>query len=95
MFKRFFTFGSVVVFIFLIFVIFFFESISYLGGFGQALRVGVIVYSALHFSFVVRNIIIDKREKEESNLADVVVKRVIEEREKRKNKNLMKRGFIS
>ena len=90
MFKRFFTFGSVVVLLFLIFIIFFFESISHLGGFAQVLRILVIAYAVLHFSFIIYSIRGDKRDKEESNLADVVVKRAIE---KRKKRNLMERGF--
>jgi hypothetical protein len=89
--KRFFTFGSTVTLIFLIFVIFFFESISHWGGVAQTLRVAIIAYFLLHFSFVIRNIIIDRRDKEEGNLSDVIVKRAIE---KRKIRMLERRGFI-
>lgn len=90
MFKRFFTFGSVVVLLFLIFILFFFESISHLGGFAQALRVVIIAYSLLHFSLIIRNIIIDKREKEEGDLTDIIVKRAIK---KRKERGIIQRGF--
>jgi amino acid permease len=83
MFKRFFTFGSVVVFIFLIFVFFFFESISKWGVFAQFFRASVIVYAILHLSFIFYNIYWDKKDQEKSSLSDIIIKKAIEKRKKR------------
>jgi hypothetical protein len=90
MFKKFFTFGSVVVSIFLIFVIFFFESISHWGDFAQVLRILIVAYTVLHFSFIFYYIYLDKKDREKNNILDAIIRRTIE---KRKKRNLIERGF--